>query len=169
MIRAALLVAGLWLGLLVASWLVAATTFRTASHVLSADGGRQELAVKMAPLDGADRLMVMRHLASEINRSMFRTWAFLQLGLAAVLAALLWRAPGAARLLAFVAFGLMLAQAAGLGPAIASYGRSLDFVPRPLAPQVARGFGLLHAAYVIGDLIKAGLLAAAAVVLVRRG
>jgi hypothetical protein len=148
--------------------MVAATTFRTADRVL-ADGGRQEMALKMAPLDGGDRRLVLRHLASEINRSMFRTWAFVQLGLAAVLSALLWRAPGAARLLAFVAFGLMLAQAAGLGPAIASYGRSLDFVPRPLPQTVARGFGLLHAAYVIGDVIKAALLAAAAVVLVRRG
>jgi len=168
MTRAALFVAGLWLGLLVASWIVAATTFRTADRVL-ADGGRPELTAKMAPLDSADRRLVLRHLASEINRSMFRTWAFVQLGLAAVLTALLWRAPGAARMLAFVAFGLMLAQAAGLGPAIASYGRGLDFVPRPLPSEVARGFGLLHKAYVAGDLLKAVVLAGVAVVLTRRG
>jgi hypothetical protein len=167
MIRAALLVAGVWLGLLVASWIVASTTFRTADRVL-AEGGRPELAAKMAPLDSADRRLVLRHLASEINRSMFRTWAFVQLGLAAVLTALLWRAPGGARLLAFVAFGLTLAQAAGLGPAIAAYGRGLDFVARPLAPEVARGFGLLHMAYVVGDLLKAVALGGAAVALLRR-
>jgi hypothetical protein len=167
MTRAALLVSGLWLGLLFASWIVASTTFRTADRVL-ADGARPELGAKMAGVGDADRRLVLRHLASEINRSMFRTWAFVQLGLAALLSALLWRAPGAARLMAFVAFGLMLAQAAGLGPAIASYGRSLDFVARPLPSQVARGFGLLHAAYVIGDLLKAVVLGVAAYVLARR-
>jgi hypothetical protein len=167
MIRAALLVAGLWLGLLFASWIIASTTFRTADRVL-ANGGRPELSAKMAPLDGADRRVVLRHLASEINRSMFRTWAFVQLGLGVLLAALLWSTPGSPRLMAFVALGLMLAQAAGLGPAIATYGRSLDFVPRPLPPHVARGFGLLHAAYVVGDLLKAVVLGLAAYVLIRR-
>jgi len=168
MTRAALLVAGLWLGLLVASWIVAGTTFRTADRVLAADG-RPELSTKLAPLPGDDRRLVLRHLASEINRSMFRTWAFVQLGLAAVLTVLLWRAPGAARLLAFVACGLMVAQAAGLGPAIASYGRGLDFVPRPLPAEVARGFGLLHTAYMIGDLVKAVVLGVMAFILTRRG
>jgi hypothetical protein len=168
MSRSALLVAGLWLGLLVASWIVASTTFRTADRVLAAEG-RPELSAKLTGLSPDDRRLVLRHLSSEINRSMFRTWAFVQLGLAAVLTALLWRAPGSARILAFIAFGLMVAQAAGLGPAIASLGRSLDFVPRPLPSSVAHGFGLLHAGYVIADLVKAALLAGLATVLVRRG
>jgi hypothetical protein len=167
MSRSALLVAGLWLGLLVASWIVASTTFRTADRVL-AEGGRPELSAKLTSVTPDDRRLVLRHLASEINRSMFRTWAFVQLALAAALTALLWRGPGAARLLAFIAFGLMVAQAAGLEPAIASFGRGLDFLPRPLPAGMARGFGLLHAAYVIGDLVKAALLAAVAVVLTRR-
>lgn len=44
----------------------------------------------------------------------------------------------------------------------------LDFVPRPLPPDLARRFGLLHGAYVIGDLVKLGLLAALAALLLRR-
>jgi hypothetical protein len=167
MTRWALLVAGLWLGLLVASWIVAPTTFRTADRLLG-EGRRPEVSAKLASLTADDQRMVLRHLASEINRSMFRTWAFVQLALAAALAALLWRGPGGARLLAFVACGLMVAQAVGLQPAIASYGRGIDFVPRPLPPEMARGFGLLHAAYMIGDVLKALALGGIGVALLRR-
>jgi hypothetical protein len=34
----------------------------------------------------------------------------------------------------------------------------LDFVPRPLPVGVARRFGWLHGAYVLLDLLKAGVL-----------
>jgi hypothetical protein len=46
-------------------------------------------------------------------------------------------------------------------------GRQIDFVPRPLPPEVARRFGSLHAGYVGLDLAKAAALAAAAWLLAR--
>jgi hypothetical protein len=41
-------------------------------------------------------------------------------------------------------------------------------VPRPLPAEIARRFGVLHAAFVVSDLVKAGLLATAAFALGRR-
>jgi hypothetical protein len=166
--RPALLVIGLWLGLLVASWIMATTNFRTADHVLG-PAARPEVAAKLGGVAPEDRRLVLRHLASEINRSMFRTWAFTQLALGAVLAALLWQGPRGARLLAFIALGLTVAQAASLMPAITTLGRSLDFVPRPLPPEVARSFGWLHAGYMTGDALKAIALVATAIAFLRRG
>jgi hypothetical protein len=115
-----------------------------------------------------DRRLVLRHMASELNRTMFRTWALAQLALGAVLAGLLWQGPRGARLLAFVALGLTVAQAAAVIPTITTLGRSMDFLPRPLAPEVARSFGMLHTAYAVGDLLKAAALIAAAVALLRQ-
>jgi hypothetical protein len=57
---------------------------------------------------------------------------------------------------------IVLVQQIGVGPRILEIGRAIDFVPRPLDPDVGRRFGILHAAYVVLDLVKAGLLASVA-------
>ena len=155
-----LLLAGLWLGLLVSSWLVATATFRTVDRVLAE--ARPELAARLAPVAEPDRRMVLRHLASEVNRWMFGAWAMAQLALGAACAALAWRAGGAVRMLALAALAIVLAQAFGLGGAIRDLGRAVDFAPRPLPREVAGRFGALHGAFVVLDLVKAGLLAALA-------
>jgi hypothetical protein len=66
------------------------------------------------------------------------------------------------RLLTGVALLLVLVQLAVLTPAIALVGRSIDFLPRPLSPEIARRFGALHGAYLGADLLKATLVALAA-------
>jgi hypothetical protein len=157
---AALVVLGLWLGMLFASWVIAAVNFRTVDRVLG-PGQAPELATRMAPLAADDRRVVLRHLASEINRWMFRRWSLAQLVLGLAALALCWRSGGATRLLVAAAVLLVLAQLLAVGP-IVTLGRAIDFVPRPLPPDVARRFGLLHAAYVGSDLLKGVLLAAAA-------
>ena len=60
------------------------------------------------------------------------------------------------------------AEAVAVGPAILELGRSIDFVPRPLAPDVGRRFGLLHGGYVVLDLAKAAALIALAILVARR-
>jgi len=165
--RLALLVVGLWLGLLVAAAAVATVNFCTVDRVLGPDLC-PELAARLAPLAPEDRRAAFRHLVSEVNRWIFRTGSATQLLLGTVLLAAAWPLGAAPRALALVLFVLTAAQALGLTGAITSFGRGLDFVPRPLPPALARRFGLLHGAYVIGDLVKGVLLLAMAVLLSRR-
>jgi len=159
--RLLLLLAGFWLGMLVASWVMATANFRTVDRVLG-PGARPELAARLEPIPADDRRIVLRHLASEINRWMFRSWALAQLGLGALALVAAGRLSGPARWLVGAAFLLVVIQIAVLTPAIASVGRSIDFLPRPLAPEVGRRFGVLHAAYVGADFAKAILVALAA-------
>ena len=164
--NAALVLTGVWLGALLASWVAATVNFRTVDRVLGAEA-RPELAQKLEPVPADARRQSLRHLASEINRWSFRWWSIAQVVLGAIVAALCWRQPGAARYLLAAALAIVLVQLALVRP-IVDLGRSIDFVPRPLPPEVGRRFGLLHAAFVGSDLIKAALLAASAVVLGRR-
>ena len=167
MLRASLLTAGVWLGFLVASWVVATLSFRSADRVAGPEA-RVEVATKLGPVPAEDRRMVLRHLASEINRGMFRVWAPVQLALGLALVGLAWRLGGAPRILAAVALGLVLVQAFALGGAIAAVGRGLDFLPRPLPPELGRRFGALHAAYVLADFVKAAALVGLELLLLRR-
>ena len=160
---AALLVIGVWIGLLAASWAMASASFRTTDRLLGPEA-RPELQSRLASMAAEDRRAVLRHAAAEQNRWMFYTWTRVELVLAALLVWAAWPASGAMRVLALIAAAAVVAQAAGLAPAIAQLGRSLDFVPRPLPGAEARRFGLLHAAYMLADVVKLGVLAAAAVI-----
>jgi len=164
--RGALLLSGFWLGLLAASWVVATVTLRMPDRILGPQM-RPELKERLAPLPEEDRRTALRHFAGEINRWMFRRFALAQIALAALLLALTWPTGGALRALAVVALLVTIAQLALAGP-IAAAGRGIEFLPRPLPPDLARRFGLLHAAYVVADLAKMGALAVAALLLVRR-
>lgn len=162
-----LLLVGLWLGLLVSSWVMATVSFRTAERVASNEAP-EALKSRLAPLSPDDRRLVLRHLASEINRRMFRGAGLAQALLGVVLAALVWRAGGTPRTLACVAVGLVAIQAGVLAPTIAEVGRQIDFMGRPLPAALWRRFGLAHGAYVILDLGKALVVAGLAGVLSRR-
>lgn len=161
-----LLAVGLWLGLLVSSWVMASTNFRQAEAV--AHRQPAPLAAKLAPVSAADRREAFRYLAAEINRWMFRAVAIAQVALGAGALALLWRGGGAPRGLAIAAIAVVLVQLGVLAPMIAAVGREIDFLPRPLPPALGRRFGLLHGGYVLLDLAKAVALAVLAFVLCRR-
>lgn len=162
---AALLLVGLWLGLLVTSWISATGSFRAVDRVLGPEM-RPELKQRLAGLEPADRRLALRHLASEINRWMFRRFGLVQLALA--LLALLASWPnGAPRLVLGAAVAVVVLQVA-LGASIESFGRSLDFVARPLPPDLGRRFGLQHAGFLLLDAAKALLLVAAGALLARR-
>jgi hypothetical protein len=162
---AALLLTGLWLGALLASWVAASVNFRTVDRVLSPS--RAELDERLASVAPEARRQVLRHLASEINRWTFRNWALAQLVLGVGALAVCWRLGVGPRVLSAAALALAVAQLAMVAP-IVDLGRAIDFVPRPLPPDVQRRFGLLHAAYVVSDMVKAALLAALAVLLALR-
>jgi hypothetical protein len=167
-VRAAVLfVAGLWIGLLVASWAIASASFRTTDRLLGVEA-RPEMQARLAALAADDRRLVLRHAAAEANRWMFRTWAAMEMVLAVALVLLSWRLGTGARWAALAVAAVVVLQFAAVGPAIAQLGRSLDFLPRPLPPATGRSFGLLHAAYMLADVGKAVGLATAAFI-ARRG
>ena len=113
--------------------------------------------------------MLLRHLASEINRWMFRWWSLAQVALAIALVLLLWPQAGSLRWLAVTALAIVLLQVMGLASPITEIGRSIDFLPRPLPPDLGRRFGRLHGAFVLLDLGKAVALVAIVVLALRRG
>lgn len=163
----ALIAIGLWIGLLAASWAMASASFRTVDRLLAPEA-RPEFTARLAPLSAGDRRAVLRHVAAESNRWMFRTWTLAEMVLGVLLVAASWRLGPVPRALALTAVAAVVVQAAGLAPAISQLGRSLDFVPRPLPAAEGRRFGLLHAAYMLADLVKVGVLVPAAVVIARR-
>jgi len=162
-----LVLTGLWLGLLFASWAIATATFRTAEAVAALSPG-SAAGDHVAHVPSETRRPLFRHLASETNRWMFGRFGWAQLVLALVVAVLAWPFAGSVRWLSLAALVAVAVQGAALGPAILELGRSIDFVARPLAPDVGRRFGMLHGGYVLLDLAKAAFLVAVAVVLARR-
>ena len=79
------------------------------------------------------------------------------------------RRRGALRWLGVAALAIVLLQVAGLASPITEIGRSIDFLPRPLPPDLGRRFGLLHGSFVLLDLGKAVALIAVLVLALRRG
>jgi hypothetical protein len=165
--RVAVLLAGFWLGLLVASWIMAGVNLRMSESVLGSDM-RPEVAARLAGVSPEDRRTVLRHLGGEINRWMFQRSSWLNLVLGVVFLALVWSAGPVPRTLALVALALVLVQAFALAGEITRVGRAIEFLPRPLPAELGRRFGMLHGAYVLADFAKAAAIAAAAVVLLRR-
>lgn len=159
----ALLATGLWLGLLIASWMIASITFRT-SAALSGPEARPELNQRLSHVKEEDRRPLLRHVASEINRAMFGRWLVVQLALGAAVLFLALRS--GATWPAAAAMAIVLIQAA-LHGSILDLGRSVDFLPRPLPPDIGSRFGRLHGAYVLLDLAKGGALGWLAWVLAR--
>jgi hypothetical protein len=153
--RAVLLVlAGMWLGGLFLSWAVASATFRTAETVAALPPG-SPAGDHVARVPPEGRRPLFRFLASEVNRWMFGAFGWAQLAMAVVVAALAWPMGGAVRWLAVAALTIVAVQGGIFGPRILELGRSIDFVARPLPPDVGRRFGLLHGGYVLLDLAKA--------------
>ena len=177
MMRAATLVlAGMWLGGLLLSWAVASATFRTAETVAALPPG-PGAGDHVARVPAEARRPLFRLVASEVNRFMFGAFGWAQLAVAVVVAVLAFgftsdaAAPSRTliRALAVAALVVVAVQGGYFGPRILELGRAIDFVPRPLSPDVGRRFGMLHGGYVLLDLAKAVIVLVLAVVVARRG
>ena len=70
-------------------WFVATRSFRTVDRVLSQPG--PEFTRTAQPLGSDQTRVVLRHLASEINRTLFRAYGWAQVLLGVLLVLLLWR------------------------------------------------------------------------------
>jgi len=146
---------GAWLGWTVFMWFAATRSFRTVDRVLRKPDPEFEQAVQ--PLTHEQTRSVLRYLASEINRTFFRFYGWIQVLTGLLLAALLWRhSPRNTVGLVLVSVMLFLALILTLiiQPQIVSLGRSIDFVPRNPAPASMPRFWMLHGAFTGLDAVK---------------
>lgn len=153
-----------WLAMTVCMWFAATGSFGAVRRVL--EGSNPQLAETTKTLTADQTRLVMRHAASEINRTYFRAYGWAQLALGLGLLVLLVRQTPRDPVALIVA-GAMLVVVVPLTfyvtPEIIEIGRRIDFVPRDPAPPEMSRFHLLHGAFTILDglkfLVGVGLLA----------
>ena len=146
---------GAWIMSTLCMWFAATRSFATVENVINhAEPPFVEIT---KPLGEASTRVVLRHMASEINRSLFWGYGGVQIGLGAILFLLVMRqTPRRALDTGLVAAMLVLAVILTLvlTPLIVAVGRSIDFLPRnPPPPEMAR-FWMLHGAFTSLDGIK---------------
>jgi hypothetical protein len=151
----AVAILGAWLASTLCMWFAATRSFATVERVLKHPDPQFLEATK--PLDAGTTRVVLRHLASEINRTLFWGYGALQIALGVILLLLLWRqTPRDAVGIGVVATMLALAVILTLviTPLITSLGRSIDFVPRNPPPPVMPRFWALHGSFTGLDGVK---------------
>ena len=151
---------GAWLMGTAFLWVVATENFRRVDTVLS--GPNKQFHQRLEPLPAGDSRLVLRFLASELNRFYFTSWGWSQLVLGGVVLILSWRL--AADRFDLGLLGAMWLLSAILAvcvtPSLIEIGRQVDFVPRSPPPPQLEAFWRYHLAYTSTDLVKfgAGLL-----------
>ena len=144
-----------WLAMTLCMWFAATGSFGAVRRVL--EGSNPQLAETAKTLTADQTRLVMRHAASEINRTYFRAygWAQIVLGLG-LLVLLMRQTPRDAAALIIV--GAMVVVVAPLTlyvtPEIIEIGRRIDFVPRDPAPPEMSRFRMLHGAFTGLDGLK---------------
>lgn len=152
---------GVWLGWTLFMGFLAGRSFAAVDRVTrSSNPGFAETTRTMS---AEQTRMVLRHLASEINRTAFRAYGWAQIALGALLFFLLyWQTPRDTFSLVLVGamLVLVLILALVITPQIISLGRSLDFLPRTPPPPGIQRFWMLHGAFTGLDGVKllAGLV-----------
>ena len=151
---------GVWLGGTVFMWFAATRTFRTVDRVLNSPTPQFTAATQ--PLGHDATRVVLRHLASEINRTLFVAYGVAQILLSLVLFFLIWRQTPRdtlAVVLAGVMMALVCLLTGVITPQIIALGRSIDFLPRNPEPAVMPRFWMLHGAFtgLDGAKLLAGL------------
>jgi len=144
-----------WLAATLFMWFAANRSFATVERVLKSPNPQFAEATK--PLGEGQARVVLRYLASEINRTYFWGYGGVQILLGLILLLLLWRqAPRDAIDVGVVCgmLALVLVLTLVVTPWITSLGRSIDFVPRTPQPSVMPRFWALHGAYTGLDGVK---------------
>lgn len=146
---------GAWLCATLFMWFLAGASFSAVERILRTPTPQFADAARPAG-EGRTRVL-LRYLASEINRACFRAYGWGKMALGAVLLALLLgQKPRDVTALALVGtmLGLVVVLTLILTPQMVRLGRDLDFVPRqPPPPEMAR-FRTLHAAFTGLDGVK---------------
>ncbi len=148
----AMALVGAWIGITVCMWFAATGSFAAVRRSLQTPAAGLSEATR--PLGPDQTRLVLRHLASEINREYFRAYGWAQIVLAAALLFLLLRQSprdGVAVAAVGAMFVLVLILALYVTPEIVATGRALDFVPRQPPPPEWGRFRSLHGAYTVLD------------------
>jgi hypothetical protein len=136
-------------------WFAATRSFAIVDRIMKGD--RPEFVEITKPMGATSTLMVIRHTASAINRSLFRGYGVLQIGFGIVLFLLGWRQnPRHSLDVGLIATMLVLAVILSvvITPMVTSVGRSIDFLPRNPPPPIMPRFWMLHGAFTSLDGIK---------------
>jgi hypothetical protein len=151
----------LWVGWTLFIWFAATRSFRTADQVLKSPP--PEFSRVVQSLGPEHTRLVLRYLASEINRTYFRAYGWGQVVVGSILLALLWlKAPRDTFSVTMVAGMLFIVLILTLGvmPQIIALGRNIDFLPRTPPPPDYQRFWKLHATFtgLDGAKLLAGLV-----------
>ena len=144
----AVAILGAWVMSTLCMWFAATRSFSTVERVLKR--AEPQFLETTKPLGEASTRVVLRYMASEINRTLFWGYGALQIALGAILLLLVWwQTPRHTGDLSVVVG--MLATAIILTlvitPLLVSTGRSIDFLPRNPPPAVMPRFWALHGAF----------------------
>jgi Domain of unknown function (DUF4149) len=157
----AIAILGVWLGWTLFMWFLAGRSFSTVDRVLRASN--PQFAEATRPMSPEQTRLVLRHLASEINRTIFRAYGWGQIALGALVLFLLSRQSPRdmfSLVLAGTMLALVLILTLAVTPQIIALGRSIDFLPRNPSPPGFQRFWMLHGAFTGLDGVKllAGLV-----------
>jgi hypothetical protein len=146
---------GAWIMSTLCMWFAATRSFATVERVMK--GGQPQFVEITKPLGEASTRMVIRHMASEINRTLFWGYGALQTGFGVLLFLLVLRQTPRHTLdislvATMLAFSLILTLV--LTPLITSVGRSIDFLPLNPPPPVMPRFWMLHGSFTSLDGVK---------------
>ena len=151
----AVAILGAWIMSTLCMWFAATRSFATVERVMKGD--QPQFVEITKPLGESNTRMVVRHMASEINRTLFQGYGVLQLVLGALLFLLVLRqTPRHSLDIGLVATMLVLSVILILviTPMVTSVGRSIDFLPRNPPPPIMPRFWMLHGAFTSLDGLK---------------
>jgi hypothetical protein len=153
MLKVAILSA--WLTLTPFMWLAATQSFATVNRILRTANPQFVEATK-GMAEGQVRV-VLRHVASEINRAYFWGYGLAQAVFGVVLLLLLWRETPRDSLgfgVVCAMMGMVMILTLAITPTVVSLGQSIDFVPRNPPPPVVPRFWAWHGAFTGLDGVK---------------
>ena len=144
-----------WIMSTLCMWFAATRSLSTVESVLKR---AEPQFVETTKLLGEDPTrMVLRHMASEINRTLFRGYGALQIAFGVLLFLLVLRqTPRHSLDIGLVATMLALSVilTVVITPMVTSVGRSIDFLPRNPPPPVMPRFWMLHGSFTSLDGLK---------------
>jgi hypothetical protein len=151
----AVAILGAWIASTLCMWFAATRSFATVESVRKR--AEPQFVEITKPLGEAPTRVVLRYMASEINRTLFWGYGAVQIGFGALLFLLVLRqSPRHTLDIGLVATMLTLSIILTLviTPMVTSVGRSIDFLPRNPPPPIMPRFWMLHGSFTSLDGVK---------------
>lgn len=150
---------GAWLAAIGLVGAFATENFRVADRILDVPTATSKKIFDKMGRDPAQ--LILRHEINEVNRAMFETseWIQIGLGVSILVIVIFSRRHSKERVLGTfvitgIMLGLVLAQRFLLTPEMIGSGRLLDFAPAGEVSREREVFGSLHAVYGVFELVK---------------